>query len=129
MTKTLDIEGSDISLKKIEADVSTATFSSTTVADFITRKSRSFFDQLKLSYDFLTVDPSEWESRSDYQAAADFVRTMKVVNDAAVHGVSLVQSYNTFLTKNEEQEQYLLQVVEQHRQKFPDATKAAVDSM
>ena len=87
MTKTLDIEGSDISLKMIEADVSTANFSFKTVADFITRKSRSFCDQLRLSYEFLTVDPSEWESCGNYQAAADFVRTMKVVNDAAEHGV------------------------------------------
>ena len=54
---------------------------------------------------------------------------MKVVNDATEHGGSLVQNYNSLLTKNEEQEQYLLQVVEQHRQKFPDATKAAADSM
>ena len=41
----------------------------------------------------------------------------------------ILQSYNSFLTKNKDQKLYLLQVVEQHRQKLPDATKAAVDNI
>jgi len=51
MVKVLDDEGSHNLPKRIEVDVSTATFSNTTmktVADFVTR----------LSSDYLTVDPS-----------------------------------------------------------------------
>jgi len=129
MVKALDVEGSSNPLKRIDVDVTTASFSATTVADFVTNRSRSFFDQLSLSSDFLTVDPSEWDSRADYQLAADFVRSMKVVNDSAERGVSLMQTYNGILTKNEDQKQYLLQVIEQHRQKFPNATKAAVSNI
>ena len=113
-------------LKRIKVDASTVALSSKTVADFVTDRSRFFFDQLSLNSDFLNVDPSEWETRADYQGAAEFVRIIKVVNDAAERGVSLMQSYNSILTKNEEQKQYILQVVEQHRQKFRNATKAAV---
>ena len=127
MVRALDVQASNHEpLKRIKVDASTVAFSSKTVADFVTDRSRYFFDQLSLNSDFLNVDPSEWETRADYQGAAEFVRTIKVVNDAAERGVSLMQSYNSILTKNEEQKQYILQVVEQHRQKFRNATKAAV---
>jgi hypothetical protein len=126
MVKALNVEGSEKPLKRIAVDGSAATFSCKTLADFVTRKSRDFFDRLSIGSDFLEVDPCEWETRADYQAAAEFVRTMQVVNDSAERGVALMQSYNNILTKNEDQKQYLLQVVEQHRQTFPNATKASV---
>jgi len=52
-----------------------------------------------------------------------------VVNDTAERGVALMQSYNSILTKNEDHKQYLLQVMEQHRQKFPNATKATISDI
>jgi hypothetical protein len=65
MVKALDFEGSYSLQKRIKVVTSTATFSGKTVADFVTNRSRHFFDQLNLSSDFLAVDPSEWESRAD----------------------------------------------------------------
>jgi len=56
----------------------------------------------------------------------DRVNKLKVVNDATEGGVSLVQSFNSVLTKQKEQKQYLLQVVEKHRRDFPDATKSTL---
>lgn len=56
-----------------------------------------------------------------FQLASNFVRNMKVVNDFAERGVALIQSYNNILMKSEDQKQYLLKVVEDHRNKFPDA--------
>ena len=46
-----------------------------------------------------------------------------VINDRAERGVALVQDYNKKLTKNEDQLQFLLQVVKEHRRQFPDCTK------
>jgi hypothetical protein len=48
------------------------------------------------------------------------------VNDAVERGVALIQSFNAVLTNQEEQKQFLLQVVEKHRQDFPSATKSAI---
>ena len=48
---------------------------------------------------------------------------MKVTNDSAERGVALIQSYNRLLTKNEEQLQFLLQVVSEHRHIFPNTNK------
>ena len=49
---------------------------------------------------------------------------MIVVNDNAERGVALIKSFNTHLTKNEEQLQYILQIVEKHREIFPNITKS-----
>jgi len=52
------------------------------------------------------------------------LRELKVVNDAAELGVALIQySKASSPTLQEEQKQYLLQVVEKHRQTFLNANK------
>lgn len=51
------------------------------------------------------------------------MRGIATVNDFAERGVALIQEYNQILTKDEQQCQYLLQVVEWHRCQFPDAKK------
>ncbi|KAG0725682.1 hypothetical protein GWK47_038130 [Chionoecetes opilio] len=47
-----------------------------------------------------------------------------VVNDHAERGVALIQEFNGSLTKDEEQLQFLLQVVADHRKAFPDPREA-----
>ena len=51
---------------------------------------------------------------------------LKVVNDTAERGVKLIQDYNSIITNDEDQKQYLLQVVQQHRRNFPDASKKGI---
>ena|SRR6218665_1589032 len=105
--------------------------STTTVSNFGQRclessfstKSMLFFKKLQLSTEFLTEDPSAWESRSDYQNSVEKVSALKVVNDFAELGVALVQSYNRLLTKVEDELLFILQVVEEHRRQYPDTLK------
>ena len=94
-----------------------------TLAQFVTKQSVQLLEKLNLSYGFLDVDPEEWPARADYQEASDVIRSLKVVNDYAERGVALIQEYNGLLTHNEEQFQFLMQVVEQHRHMFPDCSK------
>jgi len=51
------------------------------------------------------------------------VESLKVVNDIAERGVSLISSVNSVLTNQEEQKQFLLQAVEKHRHLYPDPNK------
>ena len=51
------------------------------------------------------------------------VHELKVVNGTAERGDALVQAYSGCLTRDEEQLQYLLQVVAGHRQAVPQPTK------
>jgi len=43
------------------------------------------------------------------------------INDFIERGVALIQDYNKILTKDDEQRQYFLKVVEWHQHQFPDA--------
>lgn len=41
-----------------------------------------------------------------------------MVNDFAEHGVTLMQTYNLSLTKDEDQRQFLLHIIENHRKRY-----------
>ena len=96
--------------------------------DFISAKTRTLFELMKLPDTFLTVDPDLWKDREDYQKAAETVHAMKVVNDHAECGVALIQEFSGLMTCDESQLQYLLQVVQQHRQVYPDSKKKTLSA-
>ncbi|XP_044596697.1 uncharacterized protein LOC123273359 [Cotesia glomerata] len=77
----------------------------------------------QLPYQFMDKDPELWAFDQDYLHCKSVFSDLKVVNDLAERGVALIQDFNNCLTRNEEQKQYLLQVVEEHRKKFPYVTK------
>ena len=51
------------------------------------------------------------------------VYAIKVVNDLAECSMALIQEFNGLMTHSELQLQYLLQVLQQHRQAYPDTKK------
>ncbi|KAJ8411990.1 hypothetical protein AAFF_G00142570 [Aldrovandia affinis] len=82
--------------------------------------------KLRLEDGFLDADPATWLEREDFRTAAAFVQGIAVINDHAERGVALIQEYNRKLTQDEEQLQFLLQVVSRHRAEFPDSRKKTV---
>ncbi|XP_044586532.1 uncharacterized protein LOC123266358 [Cotesia glomerata] len=93
------------------------------IEDFASKQSLFLFEQYQLPYQFMDKDPELWAFDQDYLHCKSVFSDLKVVNDLAERGVALIQDYNNCLTRNEEQKQYLLQVVEEHRKKFPYVTK------
>ena len=96
------------------------------LTQFVTKNTINFFRCLDITTDFLQADPDTWDSRDDYKAASSITHSLKVVNDSAERGVALIEEYNSLLTNDEEQKQYLLQVVQDHRSRFPDARKSTL---
>ena len=94
--------------------------------DMASTNTRRFFQKLRLEDGFLDADPATWLEREDFQTAAACVEGIAVINDHAERGVALIQEYNRKLTQDEEQLQFLLQVVSRHRAEFPDSTKKTV---
>ena len=95
--------------------------------DFVTERSLTFFDKLRLPRSLLGKDPSQWETDSEYQKASDVVVHIRVTNNLAERGVSLIKDFQeAALTKNEEQLQLLLRIVSRHRKQMPVVTKNAV---
>ena len=97
-----------------------------TRADFVTTSSRTFFVTIGIDACFLEPDPAEWHDDPRYVAAAGKANGITVVNDFAERGVALMETYNLTLTKDEDQRQYILHVVEAHRGRFPNANKCTV---
>ena len=91
---------------------------------FCTKNSKKLFDMLRIPREFLTQDPSTWLEDNAYLQALKVVGGLAVCNDRAERGVALIQDYNKKLTTGEEQLQFLLQVVVDHRRRFPDCNKA-----
>ena len=62
-------------------------------------------------------------SQNNHTVRQNIISTLKVTNDLAEKGVALMQSFNEALVRNEEEKQFVLQMVEYHRNKFPKALK------
>ena len=74
--------------------------------------------KLRISTDFLSSDPETWENRDDYKKACNIINKLQVTNDNAERGVALVQELNKQITYDEEQFQFLIQVVADHRHQY-----------
>ncbi len=81
---------------------------------------------MQIETDILEQDPGRLDSNEHYIISRKRVQQLKVVNDAAERGVYLIQNFNSVMTSQEEQSQYLLQVVESHRQRFPVSKKSII---
>ncbi len=57
----------------------------------------------------------------------NWVLTLKVTNDLAEQGVKIVSEFCDILTKDSQDLQNLLQVVEQHRREFSDVKKTTLN--
>lgn len=94
------------------------------LSDFVSYKTKNFFDAFGLISEFLELDPSLWETNGDYQDALDVCRDLFVVNDTAERGVKFMGNYNRVLTKDEEQYAFILQCIDKYRQKYPSHNKS-----
>lgn len=107
--------------KRIEID--TATILDKEMDYFVKPLSLNFFQRFGIDKNFLKIDPSLWAQDVEYQNSLSIIKNLKIVNDTAERAVCLIEDYNNILTKKEDQKQFLLQVVSEHRKLFPDATK------
>jgi hypothetical protein len=64
--------------------------------------------------------PSMWNRTPSFQPMKTKINAIKVVNDTAVRFIKLLSAYNQSQTKNEEEVQDVLQVVEDHYKRIPD---------
>lgn len=90
---------------------------------FINQWSKKLFDRLKLKQNFLNVDPSLWPDNSEYKENQKVLQSLQVVNDVAERAVKLADSYLNTLTKNEDQKQFLFQIVSNYKQENPNVNK------
>lgn len=98
-----------------------------TVASLATKNTKRFFELMNIDTSLFDEDLTNWKDNPSYQAGLQRVEGLVVTNDAAEHGVALVQEFTkSGRTKAEDQLQFLLQVVEAHRSKFLHWTKSCL---
>lgn len=73
---------------------------------------------------WLKMPVNRWEENDSYRRMETVARSMLCTNDAAERGVALISDYAGILTKNDAQRQNILQVVEDHRKKYPEVKKS-----
>lgn len=96
------------------------------LATLTTKNSLHLFHLLDLPRGFLKEDPTTWEKNAEFLAALERVRQLPVINDRAERAVALAQDLNRKLTVREEQYQFLLQVIHDHRRQFPVPKKQSL---
>ena len=77
---------------------------------------------------FLEEDPESWKLNEGYCITKKIVQILPTVNDHAEKGVDLIKEFNCWHTKKEDQLQFLLKVVDQHRKEFPTSSKDTLTS-
>ena len=95
---------------------------------FATRKSIRFLKHLDINSDFLNADPEDWEENASFKEGLKKVKNLPVINDVAGRGVKLIEEFNGRHTTKEEQLQFLLGVVSQHRKMFLTSSKSLLAS-
>ena len=98
--------------------------STASLEHFVNCNTQKLFRKLQITDDFLNYDPELWATREDYQQGINIVNALLVTNDNAERGVALVQELNKLITHDEEQFQFLLQVVADHRRQFSSCRKS-----
>ena len=93
------------------------------LSDFVSTRSLNLFDALKLSRNFLDVDPELWPGHPEYEQACETINSLKVINDCAERAVKLATDFNEVLTCDENERQIIYQVVEHHRKLYSEPLK------
>lgn len=125
MVEALKKEGVEFCPKRIVV-VDVENIRDKNLEDFVTSNTKRFFSITGMSSDFLKKKVEDWINDKEYINSKEIVTKLKVVNDTAERGVSLIQEYNKILTLNEDQKQYILLLVKSFRQKFPNYKKATL---
>ena len=89
-----------------------------TVVDFATKNSKRLFKNLDVPEHFLTYLAAQWKHQPSFIAAKSFISTLAITNDHAECRVALIEDFSGHLTKDEEQLQFALCVVADHRKSF-----------
>ena len=93
------------------------------LSDFVSQKSKDLFSRLKIDSSFLQENVSSWEENAAFVEAKKKVFSLKAVNDTAERAVKLMQDFHGLITADEEQKQFLLRCVQEHRKMYPDCKK------
>ena len=96
------------------------------LSDSVMNGSLFIFDELGFGKDWLNKPVSEWENNASFLKMKSWIQNLKVTNDCAERGVKLISDFANILTKNSDDRQNIIQVVERQRERYPDVKKTTL---
>jgi hypothetical protein len=103
--------------------------SSTKLHFLIGRNSWQLYNCLHVNTNWFHLPPTQWASGGDYRSVEMFVKNVHVVNDLAERAIKLITDFAGSITNDENQRQFLLQCVEQHRHTVHDFSKESFQNI
>ena len=88
--------------------------------------SHYLFDKFGFGKEWLRRPVDQWENCEDYIEMKEFFRNLLVTNDSAERKIKLISEYAMCLTKDSEERQKILQVVEEHQSQYKDVNKKTI---
>lgn len=104
---------------KVDSEEILKTFKKKSISEFITKKTFQFFRRFDIRTEFLNVDPEFWPENEFWVSGRKLVKDLHVVNDTAERGVKLMSEFLNLLSKDEEETEYICQVVSKNRSEYP----------
>ncbi|KAG7170763.1 hypothetical protein Hamer_G021698 [Homarus americanus] len=99
----------------------------TWLSDLIDERSWMIFKEHHVCGTAWLMSPVEdWEKNEEFMKLKDFSRSLKVTNDVAERGKKLMQDFIGSVTKDEQQLQDVMQLVEKHRKQMSGFSKSAL---
>lgn len=127
MVKSLQNESDGTKRLMIKPKDVTETFKQKRLSDFVSKNTKQFFKRFGIDDTFLKQDPNKWAEMKEYQQGLEFCSKLSVVNDVAERNVKLMSDFNNVLTNDEEDKQFLLQVVTEYRRQYPSSDKSKLN--
>lgn len=93
------------------------------IEQFVSVATKALFERFQINTNFLKLNPAKWHQDQSYKKAVEVMNKLKVVNDSAERGVKLMEEFNDLFTKNERQKQFVIKIVSDYRNRFPDCNK------
>lgn len=98
------------------------------ISDLVSKETKNFFYIIghQNTINFINQHPSQWKQDDEYKKLKEIANGLSVVNDPAERAIGLITEFNASVTRDETQKQFLMQVVENHRQQFPSTSSASI---
>ena len=80
------------------------------------------FSRFNIDDGLLKDNPTTWESNTDMNAK-NIINSLTIINDTAERAVKLMEDFNETLTLDEQQTQFLLLCVQEHRKLYNNCKK------
>ncbi|CAH1647379.1 unnamed protein product [Spodoptera littoralis] len=93
------------------------------IDNFTSVKSKALFDRFKIDDSFLPECPTSWSNNAIFLQVKAQMLKLRAVNDTAERAVKLMQDFHGKITVDEEQKQFLLRCIQEHRVKYPDCRR------